>query len=79
VARQSGCAPREDPNWWAHCGFPPVNHWMNDPPPGDGRKVSLSDTDYLWGHGGNCQWARKSLLCGLTPIFMAPPVLCPAT
>jgi len=50
----------------------PDGGWRDDPPPGDGRKVVLSDTDHLWGIGGNQAWVWKSFLSGLNPIFMDP-------
>jgi hypothetical protein len=34
--------------------------------------VILADTDHLWGIGGDVQWAWKSFLRGLNPIFMDP-------
>ena len=46
--------------------------FTSNPPPADGRKVILADTDHLWGIGGDVQWAWKSFLRGLNPIFMDP-------
>jgi hypothetical protein len=46
--------------------------YKDNPPPGDGRKVILSDTDHLWGNGGDRQWAWKSFLRGLNPLYMDP-------
>lgn len=46
--------------------------YRDDPPPGDGSKVIITDTDHLWGIGGNAQWVWKSFLRGLNPIFMDP-------
>jgi hypothetical protein len=46
--------------------------YRDDPPPGDGSKVVITDTDHLWGIGGNSQWVWKSFLRGLNPIFMDP-------
>jgi hypothetical protein len=43
-----------------------------DPPAGNGSKVIITDTDHLWGIGGNQQWVWKSFLRGLNPIFMDP-------
>jgi len=43
-----------------------------DPPPADGRKVVISDTDHLWGVGGDVDWVWKSMLRGLNPVFMDP-------
>ena len=47
-------------------------NYRDNPPPADGRKVILTDTDHLWGIGGNAAWVWKSLLRGLNPIFMDP-------
>lgn len=46
--------------------------YRDNPPPADGSKVILNDTDHLWGIGGNVAWVWKSLLRGLNPIFMDP-------
>jgi hypothetical protein len=43
-----------------------------DPPAWDGKKVSLLDTDHIWGIGGNPAWVWKSFLRGHNPIFMDP-------
>jgi len=50
----------------------PEGGYTDDPPVADGRKVVLSDTDHLWGIGGNRQWAWKSFLRGYNPLFMDP-------
>lgn len=50
----------------------PEGGYQDDPPPGDGTKIILTDTDHLWGIGGSCQWVWKSFLRGLNPIFMDP-------
>jgi hypothetical protein len=42
------------------------------PPPADGSKVIITDTDHLWGIGGNRKWVWKSFTRGLHPIFMDP-------
>jgi len=47
-------------------------NYQSNPPPGDGRKVILSDTDHLWGIGGSAAWVWKSFLRGLNPLFMDP-------
>lgn len=41
-----------------------------DPPINDGQKVSLLDTDHLWGVGGDRQWVWKSFLRGHNPLLM---------
>jgi len=46
--------------------------YMDDPPAADGRKVIISDTDHLWGVGGNRIWVWKSFTRGLNPIYMDP-------
>jgi hypothetical protein len=44
----------------------------DDPPAWDGKKVSLLDTDHVWGIGGNGPWVWKSLVRGHNPLFMDP-------
>jgi hypothetical protein len=41
-----------------------------NPPAGTGAKVILTDTDHIWGSGGDSIWVWKSFLRGLNPIFM---------
>jgi hypothetical protein len=65
-------SPINQPNWWDRSGFAYVEDYRADPPPADGRKVSLTDTDHLWGHGGNADWVWKSFARGHNPIFMDP-------
>lgn len=51
-----------------------VDGYGDDPPAWDGKtkKVSLLDTDHIWGVGGSATWVWKSLLRGHNPIFMDP-------
>ncbi len=51
---------------------PKGHNYRDNPPPADGRKVILTDTDHLWGIGGDYRWVWKSFLRGLNPIFMDP-------
>ncbi|HUT89483.1 MAG TPA: putative collagen-binding domain-containing protein [Thermoguttaceae bacterium] len=44
----------------------------DDPPAWDSKKVSLLDTDHVWGVGGNGAWVWKSLVRGHNPLFMDP-------
>ncbi len=44
--------------------------YRDNPPPADGRKVVLSDTDHLGGIWGNQAWVWKSFIRGYNPIFM---------
>lgn len=46
--------------------------YAEDPSAWDGPKVSLLDTDHVWGVGGNAAWVWKSFLRGHNPIFMDP-------
>jgi hypothetical protein len=46
--------------------------YRDNPPAAKGRKVTITDTDHLWGIGGNPTWVWKSFLRGLNPIFMDP-------
>jgi hypothetical protein len=43
-----------------------------EPPAWEGKKVSIHDTDHVWGVGGNAAWVWKSFLRGHNPIFMDP-------
>jgi hypothetical protein len=47
-------------------------NYRTTPPPADGSKVILSDTDHLWGIGGNPDWVWQSFTRGHHPIFMDP-------
>jgi chitodextrinase len=44
--------------------------YRDNPPAGDGRKVVISDTDHLWGIGGDRIWVWKTFIRGLNPIYM---------
>jgi hypothetical protein len=46
--------------------------FADDPPAWNEKKVSLLDTDHIWGVGGNAAWVWKSFLRGHNPIFMDP-------
>jgi CubicO group peptidase (beta-lactamase class C family) len=50
----------------------PDGGYRDDPPVSDGRKVVLSDTDHLWGLGGNQAWVWKSFTRAYNPLFMDP-------
>ena len=50
----------------------PEGGYRDSPPASSGRKVILTDTDHLWGIGGNHAWVWKSFCRGLNPIFMDP-------
>ena len=47
-------------------------NYQENPPPADGRKVILCDTDHLWGIGGNQAWVWKTFCRGMNPLFMDP-------
>ena len=46
------------------------SRWFADPPPADGRKVVISDTDHFAPGQGDALWAWKSFLRGHHPILM---------
>jgi hypothetical protein len=48
----------------------PGGGFKDDPPDMQGRKVVISDTDHLWGVGGDAAWVWKTVTRGLNPIFM---------
>ena len=53
-------------------GNGPNREYRYNPPAADGRKVIITDTDHLWGVGGNYHWVWRSFTRGLNPIFMDP-------
>jgi len=60
----------------------PDGGYRDDPPAADGSKVIITDTDHLWGIGGNQAWVWKSFCRGMNPIFMdpcSPPIESEAT
>jgi hypothetical protein len=57
---------------WVSPNSTASENYRSDPPAADGRKVVLSDTDHLWGVGGDRTWVWKSFLRGLNPIYMDP-------
>jgi hypothetical protein len=50
-------------------GSPP-SRWYADPPPADGAKVVISDTDHYAPGQGDALWAWKTFLRGHHPILM---------
>lgn len=50
----------------------PEGGYQDNPPAATGAKVIITDTDHLWGIGGNQQWVWKSFCRGMNPIFMDP-------
>ncbi len=65
-------SPANEPGSLFTPGSTPLQDYIEDPPAADGRKVVVSDTDHLWGHGGNYRWAWKSFTRGLNLLFMDP-------
>jgi PA14 domain/Family of unknown function (DUF6298) len=49
---------------------PSPYNYMSNPPPANGDKVVLLDTDHLWGEGGDNIWIWKAFARGHNPIFM---------
>jgi hypothetical protein len=48
----------------------PEGGFRDNPPDMKGIKVVMSDTDHLWGIGGDAVWVWKTFTRGLNPIFM---------
>jgi hypothetical protein len=44
--------------------------YFDNPPDTAGKKVIITDTDHLWGHGGSVSWVWKSVCRGLNPVLM---------
>jgi hypothetical protein len=62
----------DSPADWVSPGCSQQKDYCKNPPPADGRKVIISDTDHLFGVGGDRAWVWKSFTRGLNPIFMDP-------
>jgi hypothetical protein len=66
-------SPQVEPHDWAYPGgVKLVQDYMSNPLVNRTGKVVILDTDHLWGHGGNFDWAWKSFVRGHNPIFMDP-------
>ena len=65
-------SPNAEPYPWKFRDSIINSSYKTDPPQADGKKVILTDTDHLWGHGGNYKWIWQSFTRGLNPIFMDP-------
>lgn len=48
------------------------NGYGNDPPAADGAKIIISDTDHIFGIGGDRMWVWKSFTRGLNTAYMDP-------
>jgi hypothetical protein len=74
-SRADWISPGYDDEMFAAGGHPmapgsPQSRWLEDPPPADGRKVIISDTDHYAPGRGDALWAWKSFLRGHHPILM---------
>lgn len=47
-----------------------VGGYKDNLPNATGEKIVITDTDHLWGEGGDGSWVWKSFLRGMHPIFM---------
>ena len=68
-------SPGYDDEIFAKGGHPmapgsPQSRWLENPPPADGRKVVITDTDHYAPGRGDALWAWKSFLRGHHPILM---------
>jgi hypothetical protein len=61
---------RASPAEWISIGIAAGQFWKTDPPAWDGKKVSVADTDHLWGHGGTPSWAWKCFVRGHNTLLM---------
>jgi hypothetical protein len=77
ASRAEWISPGYDDEGFAAEGAPPPqapgappSRWLEDPPPADGRKVVISDTDHYAPGRGDALWAWRSFLRGHHPILM---------
>jgi hypothetical protein len=62
----------QSPADWISPNDQGLDSYKENPPVASGEKVILTDTDHLWGVGGDYKWVWRSFLRGLNPIFMDP-------
>ena len=60
----------EEPGWFPGNPDMPTSGWYGNPPPADGRKIVIADTDHFAPGGGDALWAWKTFLRGHHPILM---------
>jgi hypothetical protein len=74
-----GCSPEAAKNeellqtpadWISPCPQPNMQFQNNPPVLPNSGKVIITDTDHLWGLGGNVDWVWKSVTRGHNPILM---------
>ena len=74
-SRADWISPGYDDERFANGGHPMApgsapSRWYADPPPADGAKVVVSDTDHYAPGEGDALWAWKSFIRGHHPILM---------
>jgi Protein of unknown function (DUF4038)/Family of unknown function (DUF6298) len=65
-------APSNEPFSWNFPNSEKTTDYQLKIQPNNGKKVTVLDTDHLWGCGGTYQWIWKAFLQGYCPIFMDP-------
>jgi hypothetical protein len=60
----------EEPEYFPGNPEMPASGWYADPPPADGRKIVIVDTDHVAPGQGDALWAWKTFLRGHHPILM---------
>ena len=68
-------SPGYDDEIFANGGHPmapgsPQSRWLENPPPAEGRKIVITDTDHYAPGRGDALWAWKSFVRGHHPILM---------
>ena len=62
----------ESPAEWISPNHTVAAPYRTDPPVATGQRIVVSDTDHLWGVGGDGAWVWKSFTRGLHTIYMDP-------
>jgi Protein of unknown function (DUF4038) len=65
-------APSNEPFIWNYPNSIKTTDYQLKMLPNPGKKVTILDTDHLWGCGGDYSWVWKAFLQGYYPIFMDP-------
>ncbi len=65
-------APSPEPFEWEYPNSTKTTDYQINIKPNTSKKVTILDTDHLWGCGGNQDWLWKAFLQGYNLIFMDP-------
>ena len=65
-------APSPEPFEWEYPHSSKTTDYQFNLKPNTSKRITILDTDHLWGCGGNYAWVWQAFLQGYNPIFMDP-------